>query len=316
VMRELYPPVTPYHQGNLPVSDLHTLYYEVSGNPQGQPVVFVHGGPGAGSEASHRRFFNPEHNRSILFDQRGCGRSTPFAELTENTSWHLVADMELLREHLQITKWHVFGGSWGSTLALLYAVCHPERVLSLVLRGIFLLRQAEIAWFYQAGASQLFPDLWEEFLKPIPPQEQGDLVRAYYQRLTSSDAQIQLTAAQAWSTWEASTSKLRQDRATVAKFGESRFALAFARIECHYFIHRGFFTTDTYLLDHVDRIRHIPGVIVHGRYDVICPLKNAWDLHRAWPEAALHIVEDAGHSAFEPGIIDQLVKATNQVVGI
>jgi len=315
-MRELYPTLTPYAQGHLPVDHLHTLYYEVAGNPQGAPVVFIHGGPGAGCESSQRRFFNPERYRIILYDQRGSGKSTPYASLEANTTWDLVADLEKLRIHLNIERWHVFGGSWGSTLALTYAISHPSVVRSLVLRGIFLLRQAEIDWFYQSGASHLFPDLWEDYLKPIPPAEHGHLVQAYYQRLTSPDPVIQRAAARAWSTWEGSTSRLTMDRDTVKRFGGDHFALAFARIECHYFVNRGFFATDNYLLDHVERIRHLPAVIVHGRYDVICPLKNAWDLHRAWPEAKLQIVEDAGHSAFEPGIIDRLVRATDALVSL
>ncbi|WP_218082316.1 prolyl aminopeptidase [Anthocerotibacter panamensis] len=313
-MRELYPPLEPYNQGKLQVSSLHQMYFEESGNPAGQPVVFVHGGPGGGTESNQRRFFNPERYRILLFDQRGSGKSTPHACLEENTTWDLVADMERLRVHLGIERWHIFGGSWGSTLALTYAQEHPERVRSLVLRGIFLLRQREIDWFYQAGASQVFPDLWEDYVKLIPPAERHDFVAAYYRRLTSEDPQTRQEAARAWSVWEGSTSKLLLDTGTVDRFAMDQFALAFARIECHYFIHRGFFQSDTQLLDRVHRIRSIPGIIIQGRYDMVCPMRSAWDLHRAWPEAELNIVADAGHSAYERGILDQLVRATDRMV--
>ena len=310
-MRTLYPPIEPYKQGHLKVSDLHTLYYEESGNPHGQPAVFVHGGPGGGSNPDMRRFFDPKHYRIIVFDQRGCGKSTPHASLEENTTWHLVADMEKLREHCGIERWLVFGGSWGSTLALAYSEKHPERVTHLVLRGIFLLRKWEIDWLYQGGADTLFPDFWEEYLKVIPPEERGDIVAAYYKRLTSSDAAVRNEAARAWSMWEGSTSKLRVDTDVAEKFGNEEFASAFARIECHYFINRGFFEVDGQLLRDVDRIRHIPTVIVHGRYDVVCPIRNAWDLHRAFPEAQLHISPTSGHAAIEPENCAALVEATD-----
>jgi proline iminopeptidase len=275
-------------------------------------VVFVHGGPGAGCEPAHRRFFDPARYRLILFDQRGSGRSRPHAELRDNTTWTLVSDMEHLRTHLGVERWVVFGGSWGSTLGLAYAETHPSRVMALVLRGIFLLRQKEIDWFYQEGASWLFPDFWEDYLRPIPPAERHDLVGAYHRRLTSPDPAVQLEAARAWSTWEGRTSKLLVSADMVDHYGEEAFALAFARIECHYFIHRGFFQRDDELLLHVDRVRHIPAVIVQGRYDVVCPMTSAWDLHRAWPEARFEVVADAGHSAFEGGIEARLVDATDR----
>ncbi|MGQ9871852.1 prolyl aminopeptidase [Leptodesmis sp.] len=311
-MRELYPPITPYQSGMLQVSDLHQIYYEQSGNPQGKPVVFLHGGPGGGSIPMYRQYFNPDRWRIIIFDQRGCGKSTPHAELRENTTWHLVADMETLRTHLGIDQWVVFGGSWGSTLSLAYSQTHPERCLGLILRGIFLLRQKEIHWFYQEGASYIFPDAWEEYLKPIPPNERQDLLRAYYKRLTDPDRTVQLTAARAWSIWEASTSKLFQDPALISTFAADEFAAAFARIECHYFMNKGFFESDNQLIEKVDRIRHIPAVIVQGRYDVVCPMVSAWELHQAWPEAEFIIIPDAGHSMMEPGIRSALIEASDR----
>jgi proline iminopeptidase len=307
----LYPPIDARVVGMLPVSDLHTVYFEESGNPQGLPAIFVHGGPGAGTEPNHRRFFDPARYRIVLFDQRGSGKSTPHAELRENDTWALVADMERIREHLGIEKWVVFGGSWGSTLALAYAERHPERVSGLVLRGIFLLRRAEIQWFYQEGASWVFPDFWEDYLAPIPEEERFDLVNAYYRRLTSEDAATRLAAARAWSIWEARTSKLLPSADLIAKYGDEPYALAFARIECHYFVNGGFFEVDDQLLRDAHRIRHIPGIIIQGRYDVVCPMASAWALHRAWPEAELRVVPDAGHSAFETGIEAHLVRATD-----
>lgn len=295
----------------LRVSGLHEIYLEESGLPAGKPAIFVHGGPGGGSEAWHRQFFNPEQYRVVLFDQRGCGRSTPHAELRDNTTWDLVADMERIREHLGIEQWLVFGGSWGSTLAMAYAIRHPQRVSHLVLRGIFLLRRKEIAWFYQEGASWIYPDAWEHFLAAIPPAEHGDMVAAYHRRLTSEDPAVRSRAARAWSVWEGSTSKLMTNNDLVTRFGESRFAEAFARIECHYFMNGGFFERDNWLLDNVQAIRHIPAVIVQGRYDVVCPMRSAWDLHRAWPEAQLQVVADAGHAASETGILSRLVEATD-----
>ncbi|HEX8070293.1 MAG TPA: prolyl aminopeptidase [Pyrinomonadaceae bacterium] len=311
-MRDLYPPIEPYDEGRLPVSPVHTLYYEQSGNPDGQPVVFLHGGPGGGTVPDYRRFFDPEAYRIVLFDQRGSGKSTPHASLEENTTWHLVDDIERLREHLGIESWHVFGGSWGSTLALAYAETHPARARSLVLRGIFLCRPREISWFYQEGASAIYPDVWEQYLAVIPEAERGDMVSAYYRRLTSEDESERLAAARAWSIWEGSTSKLFPDPDFIAQFGTDEFAVAFARIECHYFINNSFFETDNWLVEHVGAIRHIPAVIVQGRYDVVCPMMSAWELHRAWPEADLRVVPDAGHSALEPGIRSALVEATDR----
>ncbi|WP_370458902.1 prolyl aminopeptidase [Aggregicoccus sp. 17bor-14] len=314
-LRTLYPPLEPYRTGRLRVSALHELYFEESGNPQGKPVVFVHGGPGGGTEPKHRRFFDPKAYRIVLVDQRGCGQSTPHAELEENTTWHLVADLEQLREHLGIGKWQVFGGSWGSTLALAYAQKHPERVTELVLRGIFLLRKQEIDWFYQRGCSALFPDAWEGYLAPIPEAERGDLLHAYHRRLTGPDPKVRQEAARAWSVWEGSTSCLLPNADLIARTGGDEFSLAFARIECHYFVNRGFMRSDTQLLEDVPKMRHIPGVIVQGRYDVVCPMESAWALHRAWPEADLKIIADAGHSANEPGITSALVEATDRFRG-
>ncbi|MEL6490305.1 MAG: prolyl aminopeptidase [Cyanobacteria bacterium J06621_3] len=311
-MSELYPPIDPYRQSTLSVSSIHTLYYEEAGNPDGLPVVFLHGGPGGGLVPTYRQFFDPRLWRIVLFDQRGCGQSTPHAELTDNTTWDLVADIEKLRSHLNIDQWTVFGGSWGSTLALAYAQTHPDKCKGLILRGIFMLRPKEIEWFYQSGASNLFPDAWEHYLAPIPAAEQHDLVAAYYKRLTSPDAQVRQTAAKAWSIWEASTSKLVPDADLMTRFGEGSFADAFARIECHYFTNGGFFANPNQLLDNVETIRHIPTVIVQGRYDVVCPMVSAWDLHRIWPESELIIVAKAGHSASEPGITRALVEATDR----
>ncbi|WP_306581896.1 prolyl aminopeptidase [Dokdonella sp.] len=308
----LYPEIEPFDSGFLSVSPLHRVYYEQCGKPDGKPVVFLHGGPGAGCNAKSRRFFDPAHYRIVLFDQRGCGRSTPHAELTDNTTWHLVQDIELLRSHLGIERWQVFGGSWGSTLALAYAQSHPERVTELVLRGIFMLRRWELEWFYQRGCDALFPDVWEQYLAAIPAAEHGDLMSAYHRRLTSADPQVRLAAARAWAVWEGATSFLLQDEAHIASSGEDDFALAFARIENHFFVNGGFFEVDGQLLRDVARIRRIPAVIVQGRYDVVCPLRSAWDLHRAWPEADLRIVADAGHSAFEPGITHELIAATDR----
>jgi proline iminopeptidase len=310
-VRELYPPIEPYRTGTLPVSDVHTIYYEEVGNPAGRPAIFLHGGPGGGLDESYRRYFDPARWRLTLFDQRGCGRSTPHAELRDNTTWTLVADIERLRESLGVESWVVFGGSWGSTLALAYAETHPERCLGLVLRGIFLLRRAELLWFYQEGASWLFPDAWEQYLEPIPEVERGDLMSAYHRRLTSDDPEIRLRAARAWSVWEGSTSKLRTDPKLVERFAGDRFAEAFARIECHYFVNGAFLRSDTQLLDDATRIAHLPGVIVQGRYDVVCPARSAWDLHRRWPRAELRLIGDAGHSISEPGIVDALVQATD-----
>ena len=311
--RTLYNPIEPYDSGHIPVSDIHHLYYEQCGNPNGKPVVFLHGGPGAGLTPEYRRFFDPEAYRIILFEQRGAGRSLPHASLDDNTTWHLVSDIEHIREHFGIDQWLVFGGSWGSTLSLAYAVKHPERVTGLVLRGIFLGRQNETHWLYEdgQGASAIFPDAWEQFVNVIPESERGDMIGAYYRLLTSDDAAVRAETARAWSLWEATALKLIPDQKLIDEFTEPETAIAIARIECHYFMNNCFFEMDNFLIENVDRIRHIPSVIVHGRYDIICALRNAWDLHRAWPEAKLEIIPDAGHSVLEPGITDALVRATD-----
>jgi proline iminopeptidase len=314
-LKTLFAESTPFDSGRLPVGAPrapHEIYYEQYGNPQGKPALFVHGGPGGGSSRIQSRFWNPTKYRIVLFDQRGCGKSTPHASLEDNTTWHLVADIERLRAHLGIARWQVFGGSWGSTLALAYAQTHPEVVTELVLRGIFLLRKREIDWFYQEGASRLFPDAWESYLEPIPEAERGDLLTAYYRRLTGQDPEQRLRAAKAWSLWEATTSTLRPSASMQESMGRDLFALAFARIECHYFVHRGFFEHEDQLLRGVPRIRRIPTVIVQGRYGVVCPLETAWALHKAFPEAALRITQAAGHSAYEPETTHELVLATEQ----
>lgn len=308
----LYPEIEPYRTGRLKVTGPHELYFEESGNPEGKPVVFLHGGPGGGSDAKQRRFFDPNRYRIVLFDQRGCGKSVPHACLEENTTWDLVADIERLREHLKIDRWQVFGGSWGSTLALAYAETHPDRVTELLLRGIFLLRKKEIDWFYQKGASFIYPDAWEEYENHIPREERSDYLTAYYKRLTSSDASVRLAAAKVWSTWEARTSKLLPDPVFVDRFAQDEFALAFARIEAHYFFYKGFFKSDGQLLSDVGRVRKIPSIIVQGRYDVVCPMESAWELHQAWPEAEFVVVPDAGHSVYEAGIARALVAATDR----
>ncbi len=311
-MRKLYPPIQPYQEGKLKVSPLHTIHYEESGNLQGQPVIFLHGGPGGGITPMYRQYFDPARWRIVIFDQRGCGQSTPYAELQENTTWDLVEDIEKLRKHLRIEKWVVFGGSWGSTLALAYSQTHRDRILGLILRGIFMLRPQELHWFYQSGASYIYPDAWQEYLKPIPPEEQGDLLSAYYKRLTSQDKNIRTQAARAWAVWEASTSKLIPSPKTIQRFGQEDFAEAFARIECHYFVNGGFFKTENQLLENIDLIRHLPGVIVQGRYDVVCPMITAWELHQVWQEAEFIVVPDAGHSVSEPGITHALIEATDK----
>jgi proline iminopeptidase len=312
-MRELYPPIEPYDHGRLQVSPVHNIYYEQCGNPEGQPVVFLHGGPGGGLVPEYRRYFDPAAYRIVLFDQRGSGQSTPHAELEGNTTWDLVEDIEKLRTQLGVDTWHVFGGSWGSTLALAYAETHPERVRSLVLRGIFLCRPKEIKWFYQEGANWIFPDVWEKYEQVIPEDERGDFVGAYHRRLISEDEATRVEAARAWSVWEGSTSKLFFDYSSIEKFDDPEFALAFARIECHYFMNNAFFPTENYLIENVGKIRHIPAVIVQGRYDVVCPILSAWELHKAWPEADFRVVPDAGHSVTEPGIIHELVSATDSL---
>jgi proline iminopeptidase len=308
----LHPPIRPYSTRRVVVDPIHTLYVEESGNRDGIPAVFLHGGPGAGCEPSHRRFFDPERYRIVLFDQRGSGRSTPHAELGRNTTWHLVDDMERIRRELGIERWLVFGGSWGSTLALAYAQAHPERVLALIVRGIFLCRNMEIEWFYREGASWVFPDWWQDFLAPIPKAERGDLLRAYHRRLTGDDEIARMAAAKAWSIWEGRTATLLPNADVQAFFANPHVALSLARIESHYFVNQAFLEPDQLLRDS-HRIAEIPGVIVQGRYDLICPLRSAWDLHQVWPKAELRIVPDAGHAAFENGIRSALVEATDRL---
>jgi len=309
-MHILYPEIQPYVSHTVVVEPPHKLHVEECGNPHGIPVLFVHGGPGAGCEDYHRRFFDPERYRIILFDQRGSGRSAPHAELEGNTTQALVADMEQIREHLGVDKWLLFGGSWGSTLSLVYAESHPSRVFGLVLRGIFLCRPQEIRWFYQQGASRLFPEYWQDYLAPIPEEERDDMVSAYYRRLAGDNEMERMAAAKAWSLWEGRTSTLRPSEAVVEHFANPYTALSLARIECHYFMHDSFLQPDQILRD-AGRLAGIPGVIVHGRYDVVCPVENAWQLHQRWPDAELKVIPDAGHSASEPGTINALIQATD-----
>lgn len=313
-IRELYPPIEPYMTGRLQVDTIHNLYFEQSGNPNGKPVIFVHGGPGGGVEGWYRQFFNPEKYRIILFDQRGAGKSTPHACLENNTTWDLVSDMEKLREHLQIDgKWVVFGGSWGSTLSLVYAISHPERVEALILRGIFLCRKKEIDWFYQSGASFLFPEAFEAYKSVIPLEEQNDLVTAFYKRLTGTDEEEKLKCATAWSVWELATSRLYVDPKYIARAAENpQFALAFARIECHYFHHNIFIESDQWILDNIHKIAHIPGVTLQGRYDMVCPPVSAYELHQKWTSGQLIMIHDAGHSMKEPGILSGLIEAADK----
>ncbi|TCP36432.1 prolyl aminopeptidase [Rhodothalassium salexigens DSM 2132] len=310
--RRLYPPIEPLQSGLLPVNGGHEIYWEVSGNPKGKPVVFLHGGPGGGSAPIQRRFFDPAAYRIVLLDQRGCGKSRPHAALENNTTWDLVADLESLRRFLGVERWQVFGGSWGSTLALLYAQAHPDRVSEIVLRGVFLARRAEVGWFYQDGANRLFPEAWDEFIRLIPEAERDDVVQAYYRRLTSDDPETMREAAAAWSRWERSTVTLLPEPQPRPSLTTDRFALAIARLECHYFANNGFLSYDNQILDQVGRIRHLPCTIVQGRYDVICPPVSAHDLSVAFPEARLKMVPVAGHSAFESDIIHELVTATDR----
>lgn len=309
--RSLYPEIDPYRTGYLQVSEGHTIYFEESGNPSGKPAVFLHGGPGGGTSPKQRRFFDPARYRIVLFDQRGCGKSTPHASLENNTTWDLVDDIEKLRQHLGVERWQVFGGSWGSTLALAYAETHPTRVTELILRGIFLLRRWELEWFYQCGTSRLFPDAFGPYQELIPAAERSDLIGAYHRRLTGADLEVQKQAARIWSVWEASTSHLLPDEEYIQRCAGDDFSLAFARIESHYFVNRGFLERENQLIEDLGRIRHLPAVIVQGRYDVVCPLQSAWELSRAWPEAKLLVVPDAGHSAFEPAILQELLNATD-----
>jgi proline iminopeptidase len=310
--RSLYPTIEPHTQGDLEVSSRHRIYYEVSGRKEGKAAVYLHGGPGAGSAPVHRQYFDPNAYRIVLFDQRGSGRSTPHADVEANTTWDLVEDMEKLRRHLGLESWLVCGGSWGSTLALAYAETHPEYVRQIVLRGIFMLREKELTWFYQEGTSYMFPEAWEKFLAPIPQEERHNLLQAYARRLFGPDRSAAMAAARAWSVWEGSTLSLLPDRQREQAFAEDAFALAFARIECHYFVNEGFFQPRDQLLRNIDRIRHIPGVIVQGRYDVVTPAVTAWELHQAWPEAEFRLIPDAGHAASEPGIIDAIIEATDR----
>ena len=315
-MKTLYPEINPFNEGYLKVSELHEIFYEECGSKGKKAVVFLHGGPGGGIQPNYRRYFDPNEYHIVLFDQRGCGKSKPFAEIEENTTWDLVEDIEKLRVHLGIEKWSVFGGSWGSTLSLTYAQTHPESVDALFLRGIFMLRKKEIDWFYQEGASKIFPDAWEKYIAPIPAEERDDFVKAFYKRLTSENKDIRSEAAKAWSVWEASTSKLIQSSELMDSFAGDEFADAFARIECHYFTNKGFFKDEDQLLKNIDKIRHIPAIIVQGRYDVVCPMESAWELHRAWPEAKLEIIDDAGHSLSEKGITSALIESTERYAKI
>jgi proline iminopeptidase len=309
---ELFPNIEPFNTFHLPVSDLHTIYVEESGNKNGKPVIFLHGGPGGGVDPKYRRYFNPDKWHIIMFDQRGCGKSTPFAELKENTTWDLVDDIEKIRNHLSIDRWVVYGGSWGSTLSLAYSQTYPDSCKALILRGIFLVRKKEIHWFYQEGASKIFPDNWQSFVAPIPIEKRNNLLEAYYNLLIGEDSSKKIEAAKAWSTWEGSTVRLIQDKDFIGDFSDEKFAEAFARIECHYFMNNAWFDSDNHLIENVDKIRHIPAVIVHGRYDIICPVENAWELHQAWPESELHIIPDAGHSIFEEGIKDKILEYTEK----
>ncbi len=310
-LNHFYPEIEPFKKEFVPVSALHTLYVEQCGNPNGRPILFLHGGPGGGVSAEHRRFFDPQHYRIFLFDQRGSGQSTPAAELSENTTWHLVEDIETIRKRYDIEDWIVFGGSWGSTLALAYAETHSERVKALILRGIFLCRPSEIKWFYQFGASEIFPDIWESYAQHIPFEEHSDFVAAYYKRLTHVNLETRLAAAKIWSKWEAATSRLIVDLKAIDAFDDPTFALQFARIECHYFINDAFFKTPNFLIENISKIRHVPTVIVQGRYDVVCPVRSAWDLHKAFPESKLHIIPDAGHAAGEASIRSKLIEYTD-----
>lgn len=309
-----YPPIEPYNSFHLKVDELHEIYVEETGNPDKPPILFLHGGPGGGISSDHRRYFDPKKWRVILFDQRGCGKSKPFGELKNNTTFHLVDDIEKIRKHLDLENFFIFGGSWGSTLALSYAICHPKNVLGLILRGIFLVRPEEIKWFYQDGAHRFYPEEWEKFLAPIPFEERDDLVSAYYKRLTSSNKKEVLTAAKAWSLWEGATSKLLKDPQMMDSFSDDDFSYAFARIECHYFYNNAFFKTDNWILENVDKIAHIKGVIVQGRYDMPCPPYSAYQLHKLWPNSELIMAEKSGHSASEPVIRDELIKKTNELV--
>jgi len=305
----LYPRIKPYATHRLEVDTPHVLHIEESGIPEGIPILFVHGGPGAGCLPYHRTFFDPETYRIILFDQRGCGKSSPHAELGGNTTQALVEDMEKIREYLGIENWILFGGSWGSTLSLVYAETHPDRVMALILRGVFLCRPEEISWFYQGGAKRIFPDHWQEFIAPVPTHERADMVKAYYKLLTGDNELAQMGAAKAWSKWEGQTSTLQPSNSVLSSFTEPHTAMSLARIECHYFMNNSFLE-ENQILKNIDKISHIPGTIVQGRYDMVCPMESAYELYEAWPSAELDIIPDAGHSAAERGIVDALVRTT------
>ena len=311
-MKELYPPIKPYNEFYLQVSSIHTIFVEESGNPNGKPVIFLHGGPGGGTEPIYRQYFNPKKWRIIIFDQRGCGKSMPHAELKENTTWDLVNDIEIIRKYLNIKSWVIFGGSWGSTLSLSYAIKHPKRCKGLILRGIFMLRKLEIDWFYQEGCSYIYPDEWDKYLAVIPKKEHKYLVKAYYKRLTSKNEKTRIRAAKAWATWEARTSKLIQTKSSLHHFDDSKVAEAFARIECHYFINKGFFKSDGWILKNIHKINHIPNIIIQGRYDVVCPMRSAWDLHKKWENSKLIIIPDEGHSMLEKNIQSKLIQYTDK----
>lgn len=315
-MSVLFPPIEPFKTDRLKVSNLHEIYVEQVGNPNGVPVLFLHGGPGGGLHGDYRRYFDPKHYRVVLFDQRGSGQSTPHAELRENSTWDLVSDIEKIRNHLGIQKWIVFGGSWGSTLALAYATRHADQIKALVLRGIFMCRDKEIQWFYQEGASFIFPELWQKYLDLIEPAKREDMVKAYFELLTHENLEVRLEAAKRWSQWEAGTSHLYYDQSSVDDYGDPHKALAFARIECHYFMNKAFFESKEYLLSQVDKFKHIPGWIVQGQYDVVCPPTSAWELHQAWKGSKLSMIPDAGHSLSEPGIQKKLVEIMESLKSI
>jgi len=310
-LRTVYPAIEPYETGMIEVGDGHSIYYERSGTRGGKPAVFLHGGPGGGVSPIHRQLFDPALYDVMLFDQRGCGRSTPYAELEANTTWHLVADIERLRALMGVDKWLVFGGSWGSTLALAYAETHPEHVSALILRGVYTLTKPELDWYYKFGVSEMFPEKWERFLAPLPEAERHDPMAAYRRLLTGEDEAAKLEAAKAWSIWEGETITLLPNPAYTEVFGDGHYAIAFARIENHYFTHAGWLEEGQLLRD-AGRLNGIPGVIVHGRYDMPCPAKYAWALHKAWPEAEFHLIEGAGHAYSEPGILDRLIRATDR----
>lgn len=314
-MRTFYPPLKTNETYEIKVQEPHVLHVEECGDPNGIPVVVIHGGPGGGCDSQMRCFFDPEVYRIILFDQRGCGQSTPHAELQDNNTAALLEDMEVIREKLNVDKWVVFGGSWGSTLGLVYAQAFPERVMAMILRGIFLGREEDIQWFYQHGTRHMFPDHWHEFASVVPANDQDDIVKGYYNLLTSNDELHRMAAAKAWAKWEAQCATLDPNPKLVDKYNEASFALSFSRIECHYFINNCFLKPNQ-ILNHMERIQHIPGILIHGRYDMVCPLENAWLLHRAWENSTLNIIRDAGHAATEPGILDELIYATQEVAKI